>query len=444
MVVSTSRQHNKSLPAAGLYRLAGIDTISAVISRAQSMIEIHGSSRLAFRNVERVFRQQLKKTPGGGAVCVYHQGQKVVDLWGGARDAAGQPWQRDTLAVSFSTTKGVTATLLHQLVGAGKIDYDAPVAEYWPEFAANGKADISVRDLLTHRAGLYGMRDLKLSFADLLDWDRVCTALAAAPANHGKAPHSVYHAITFGWLVGEVVRRVGGAPISAQVQQRLAEPLGLDGLYIGVPDEQHYRVAELLMGRPANAPRQAPSLRARLQRTARQQLTHTLQALQARGLAPDFSPFEDAVSVRDFHPRKLTEPASLRAMMPAINGTFTARSLARLYAALANGGELDGVRILAADMLPMISQTAVDSLDRALFSPMRWRLGYHQPYVLKLRRPRQAFGHFGFGGSGAWADPARNLAVALTVNAGTGTPWGDMRILKIGAAALAATGKARR
>ena len=126
----------------------------------------------------------------------------------------------------------------------------------------------------------------------------------------------------------------------------------------------------------------------------------------------------------------------LRAAMPAVNGTFTARSLARMYAALANGGELDGVRILNADMLPVISAQQVDTLDRALFSPMRWRLGYHQPYVLSKRRPRQAFGHFGFGGSGAWADPARNLSVALTVNAGSGTPWGDMRILKIGAAAL--------
>ena len=402
------------------------------------MIEIHGSSRLAFRKVEQIFRQQLAKTPGGGAVCVYHQGEKVVDLWGGVRNDAGDPWQRDTLAVSFSTSKGVTSTLLHQLVSAGQVAYDAPVAEYWPEFAANGKADITVRDLLNHRAGLYGMRDLKLSFSDLLDWDRVCTALAAAPANRSKAPHSVYHAITFGWLVGEVVRRAGGASIGQQVQQRLVQPLSLDGLYIGVPDDQHHRVAELLMGRPPDAPKRAPSLRARTRRAVQQGLVATLQTLQARGLAPDLSPFEDAVSIRDFHPRKLTEPASLRAMMPAINGVFTARSLARLYAALANGGELDGVRILDAGLLEQISQTQATSLDRALFSPMRWRLGYHQPYVLKLRRPRQAFGHFGFGGSGGWADPARNLAVALTVNAGTGTPWGDMRILKIGAAALAA------
>src|SRR5690606_32239426 len=168
-----------------------------------------------------------------------------------------------------------------------------------------------------------------------------------------------------------------------------------------------------------------------------------LIGLQRRGLAPDFSPFEDAVSVRGFHPRKLVTPAALQAAMPAVNGTFTARALARMYAALANGGELDGARILPADMLPVISAQQVDSLDRALFSPQRWRLGYHQPYVLSWRRPRQAFGHFGYGGSGAWADPARNLAVALTVNAGSGTPWGDMRILKLGAAALSGANSSR-
>ncbi|MFN3713760.1 MAG: serine hydrolase domain-containing protein [Alcanivoracaceae bacterium] len=407
------------------------------------MKEVTGHADPAFRKVEMAFREQLQKTPGGGAVCVYHRGRKVVDLWGGVRDDDGNLWQEDTLSVSFSTTKGVTATLLHQLVAEGKVEYDMPVAHYWPEFAANGKASITVRDLLTHRAGLYGMRRLKLSFEDLCDWDRTTTALAAAPSNRDKAPHSVYHALTYGWLVGEVIRRAGGASISTQVQQRLAEPLQLDGFFIGVPDTEHHRVATLLMGWPEGKARPAPSPKAQRRKQIAGAIRSGLIALQKQGLAPDFSPFEDAVTVRGFHPRKLVTAEGLRAAMPAVNGTFTARSLARMYAALANGGELEGVRILDARMLPLISEQQVDSLDRALFSPMRWRLGYHQPYVLTRRRPRQAFGHFGFGGSGAWADPARNLAVALTVNAGSGTPWGDMRILKIGAAALAGAARSR-
>lgn len=404
---------------------------------------VQGYTDPAFKAVENVFRSQLQKTPGGGAVCVYHQGRKVVDLWGGVRDDDGNPWQEDTLSVSFSTTKGVTATLLHQLVAEGKVDYDTPVSEYWPEFAANGKAAITVRDLLTHRAGLYGMRKLKLSFDDLLDWDKTCAALAAAPSNTDKAPHSVYHALTYGWLVGEVIRRAGGDSVTNLLQEKISRPLGLDGCHIGVPDSEHHRVAMLLMGWPQGQAPRSSAKRPSLKKKIAGNLKYGLDALSKRGLAPDFSPFEDAVTVRDFHPRKLVTAQGLRAAMPAVNGTFTARSLARMYAALANGGELDGVRILDADMLPVISAQQVDTLDRALFSPMRWRLGYHQPYVLTRRRPRQAFGHFGYGGSGAWADPTRNLAVALTVNAGSGTPWGDMRILKLGAAALSGANSSR-
>jgi len=405
------------------------------------MHNIYGSADPQFSSVARVFRQQLQRSPGGGAVCVYHQGKRVVDLWGGVRDDAGNPWQQDTMSVSFSTTKGVTATLLHQLVGEGLVDYDTPVAHYWPEFAANGKEKITVRDLLTHRAGMYGMRGLKLSFDDLCDWDRTCAVLAAAPSNQEKAPHSVYHALTYGWLVGEVIQRASGRSISQLLQEKLAAPLALDGCYIGVPESEHQRVAMLLMGRTDDAIKPAPSLAGKLKKETLKSLRNGFIGLQKRGLTPDFSPFEDAVTVRDFHPRKLVSSRGLNASMPALNGVFTARALARLYGALANGGELDGVRIIDAAMLPIISQQQVEGLDRALFSPMRWRLGYHQPYVLARRRPRQAFGHFGFGGSGAWADPARNLSVALTVNAGSGTPWGDMRILKVGAAALKSAGK---
>lgn len=402
---------------------------------------IHGTTDPQFSSVAKAFRQQLQRSPGGGAVCVYHRGKKVVDLWGGVRDDEGNPWQQDTMSVSFSTTKGVTATLLHQLVAEGLVDYDAPVAHYWPEFAANGKENITVRDLLTHRAGLYGIRDLQLSFADLCDWDRSCTALAAAPRKQEKAPHSVYHALTFGWLVGEVIQRASGRSISELLQEKIVQPLALDGCYIGTPESEHHRVAALLMGRADDEEKPAPSLQSKLKKRVLGQLRNGLIGLQKYGLAPDLSPFEDAVAVRDFHPRKLTSHAGLNASMPAVNGVFTARALARMYGALANGGELDGVRIIDSAMLPIISKQQVDTLDRAMFSPMRWRLGYHQPYMLTRRRPRQAFGHFGFGGSGAWADPARNLSVALTVNAGSGTPWGDMRILKVGAAALKSVDK---
>lgn len=394
-----------------------------------------------FEKVERIFRRQLEKTPGGGAACVYHRGKPVVDIWGGVRDDAGNPWREDTLAVSFSTTKGVTATLLHQLVEQGRLHYDDTVARHWPEFAANGKDHITVRDLLTHRAGLFNIRDLGLEFDDLCDWNRVTAALAAAPTNLSHLPSSVYHALTYGWLVGEVIQRVTGESITARVQNALAKPLGLDGLFIGVPDAEHHRVADLLMGRDPDLPRPPDTPRRKFRRRMRRGMNKTWEQLAEVGLVPDFSAFMESVAVKGWHPRKLTRPEFLRAAMPAVNGVFTARSLARMYGALACGGELDGVRIMQPETIDEMSEQQVFHLDRSLYAPMRWRLGYHQPFVLRRRRPRHAFGHFGYGGSGAWADPKRELAVAITVNAGTGTPWGDMRILRVGAAALACAEK---
>lgn len=404
------------------------------------MSEQQGFCQPKFQRVADAFHKQMARYPGGGAVSVYHRGEPVVDLWTGKRNWQGDPWQQDTLSVSFSTTKGVIATLLHQQVAAGNIDYDKPVAHYWPEFAANGKGNITVRDLLTHRAGLFRMDTLNLSFEQVLDWDTACQALAAAAPDTSAAPHSVYHALTFGWLVGEVIRRVTGTDIPTLTQEALARPLGLDGLFIGTPDSEHSRVADLLMGRNAlSTPERQPaktSARRNTRKNVQKKIRRALDTLIEKDIIPDITRFEKATVIHGFRAQKLTIPAALRVAMPGFNGVFTARSLARLYSALANGGELDGTRILPAEMIDIITQRQVFSLDRMLFTPMRWRLGYHQPFVWSLKRPEKGIGHFGFGGSGAWADPQRNLSVALTVNAGEGTPWGDARILRIGAAAL--------
>lgn len=393
-----------------------------------------------FNKVRDAFFQQMKRYPGGGAVSVYHQGEAVVDLCTGTRNWNGDPWLPETLSVSFSTTKGVVSALLHQQAAKGLVNYDAPVAEYWPEFAANGKQNITVRDLLTHRAGMFRMDTLGLSFNEITDWDHVCAALAAAPADNSSAPHSVYHALTYGWLVGEVASRVSGQNISDLTKTSLAEPLGLDGLFLGTPDSEHHRVADLLMGsKPGSKTRSKPnsakkknSLKKEIQKGVRGAFDKLIHS----GVIPDITRFEKSVAVKSFHAQKLTTPEVLRAAMPGFSGVFTARSLARLYAALANGGALDGVSILPAETANLLSERQVFTLDRALYTPMRWRLGYHQPFVWGLRRPERGFGHFGYGGSGAWADPDRQLAVALTVNAGDGTPWGDARILRVGGAAL--------
>ena len=170
---------------------------------------LHGYTHPDFAKVALVLRRILpKRGPGGGAVCVYHRGEKVVDLWGGTRDLAGTPWQEDTISISFSTTKGVASTLLHLYADRGLIDYDTPVAEYWPEFAEGGKDGITVRQLLCHEAGLYGIADMVEHGREMLDWELVTSRIAAAEPRHAPGLSHGYHALTYGWLVGEVVRRV--------------------------------------------------------------------------------------------------------------------------------------------------------------------------------------------------------------------------------------------
>ena len=203
-----------------------------------------GWVRAGFENVAQVFRRQLRRTTGGAAVAVYHRGELVADLWGGRR-TEDEPWQRDTLAMCFSTTKGVTSTALHLLADRGQIEYDAPVAAYWPEFAQGGKEHVTVRHVLTHSAGLHRMRTLVDRAHRMLDWDYMVAALERAEPAYEPGSRHGYHALTYGWLAGELVRRVSGRPIARFVEEELARPLDLDGLYAGCPPEHPSRVAPL-------------------------------------------------------------------------------------------------------------------------------------------------------------------------------------------------------
>jgi CubicO group peptidase (beta-lactamase class C family) len=394
---------------------------------------LHGNVHPDFAQVARVLSRILpKRAPGGGAACVYHRGQKVVDIWGGTRDAAGSPWQEDTLSLSFSTTKGVASTLLHLYADRGLIDYDAPVAEYWPEFAQAGKGRITVRQLMCHEAGLYSIADMVEHGREMLDWEHITSRIAAAEPRHAPGTAHGYHALTYGWLVGEVVRRVAGKkPFAELLESELAKPLALEGLYCGVPADQQHRCATL-MGRGIGDPlenrrrntqrilERADRWRRRLARLGfRYDPSESIAALMAPGM-------EDL----DFNSEEFRA-----ASIPAANGMFTARSLARLYACLAQGGELDGVRLLSYDTLRRATERQNRGAGRVIPISMQWRLGYHRVFALGARVPG-GFGHFGFGGSGAWADPQRQLAVALTVNSGVGTPFGDSRIARIGGAAV--------
>jgi CubicO group peptidase (beta-lactamase class C family) len=394
---------------------------------------LHGTLHPDFAGVAHTLNRILpKRGPGGAAACVYHKGEKVVDAWGGTSDSAGTPWKEDTLSISFSTTKGVASTLLHIYADRGLIDYDAPVAEYWPEFAAGGKERTTVRQLMCHEAGLYAISDIIEHGREMLDWDHVISRISATEPRHAPGTGHGYHALTYGWLVGEVVRRVAGnKPFAELIESEIAQPLGLDGLYCGVPADQQHRCATLmsrLMDGSIDARRQsthrilerAERWRRRLSRLGfHYDPSESIAALMAPGM-------EDV----DFNSEEFRA-----ASIPAANGMFTARSLARLYACLAQGGELDGTRLLSYDTLRRATEQQNKGAGRVIPISMRWRLGYHRVFAWRARVPA-GFGHFGFGGSGAWADPQRQLSVALTVNSGVGTPFGDARIALIGGAAV--------
>jgi CubicO group peptidase (beta-lactamase class C family) len=382
---------------------------------------------------EKVHALMSKRSAlGGMAVAVYHRGELVVDAWTGVRDASGTPWDRDTMSMSFSTTKGVVATIVHRLVDQGLLDYDAPVARYWPEFAAGGKDAITLRHLLTHQAALHDVRALAESTETLLDWDEMTRLLAAAGPAWEVGTRSGYHALTYGWLVGELIRRVTGLTVNQALQREIVEPLGLDGqMYIGAPPDVRTRIATLLVD---------PKASARL-----------LQLLRRLSRFDRYAPLYSALVVDDILDVGQTERIH-DAEIPAANGVFTARSLARMYAALATPDAFDGPSLLTAETLreatreqPVLGASGTGpgsdlskvGRDAAVMINMHWRLGYHLAGTTSGVLPK-AFGHFGFGGSGAWGDPESGLAVAMILNQVGGTPFGDTKMLRIGGAAVRA------
>ncbi len=395
---------------------------------------IHGDVQPGFEPVARELARQLAKTRGGGAVCAYHRGRAVVDIWGGTRDETGAPWQRDTMAVSYSTTKGVIATALHVLADRGLIDYDARVARYWPEFAQGGKGGITVRHVLTHQSGLFNVRDLIDDARRLLDWDYMVKALAAAAPTIIPPGATAYQALTYGFLVGELIRRVSGRTVAQVLAEELAGPLGLDGLYIGAPASELHRAARLI-GHAARQPRTSDASRTEssARRRRRQVYGAVERALRLVGHPVDFARAASALAPRGISSFDFSSDEVLRACIPAANGLFTARSLARLYAMLAAGGTLDGVRVLSPATLARATEVQHRGFDQITVLRMKWRLGYHRVPTLR-GGPPHAFGHFGWGGSGAWADPEAELALGFIVNTGSGSPIGDLRILRLNAA----------
>jgi CubicO group peptidase (beta-lactamase class C family) len=367
------------------------------------MPEIGGTTDPRFEPVRAAFaRSFAEHGEVGAAVGVYLHGQPVVDLWGGIADpTTGRPWERDTLQLVYSTTKGFTAACAHLLAQRGELDLDAPVAQYWPEFAAAGKDAIPVRWLLTHQAGL-PVLDTPVTAEQAIAWDPLVTALAAQRPVWEPGTKAGYHAITYGYLVGEVVRRVSGRTIGRFLAEEIAAPLGLD-LHIGLPEREWPRVSRLVEVVPD------------FDAMSRIDLSTLPEPMRA-ALEPWTDPTSLARrSVGVVSPQIDHDgPAGWGAEMPSSGGITTARALARFYAALI--GEVDGHRILDAEHLADATAERFAGTDAILNVPARAASGFGLPTPDAFWGTPTAFANYGRGGSMGFADPATGLAFGYVMN----------------------------
>ncbi len=368
-------------------------------------MEIHGTCDPKFHLVRQEFERNLRERGEVGAsVCVTLHGETVVDLWGGMTRADTQtPWTAETVSIVFSSTKGATALCAHMLASRGQLDLDAPVAAYWPEFAQAGKAQIPVKMLLNHQAGLPAVRT-PLPQGAYADWELMVNTLAKEEPFWEPGTRNGYHALTMGWLVGEVVRRVSGKSLGAFFQEEVAKPLGLD-FWIGLPEEEESRVAPMIAAEP-----DPQSLF--FQEIAKPGSLQSLVLLNSGGYMGAQPEYDSR--------------AAHAAEIGAAGGITNARGLAGMYAPLACGGKLKGVELVNPDMLARMSRvSSATGRDAVLMMPTRFALGFMKSMDNRREPPgvqdsalfgEEAFGHVGAGGSFGFADPAAAMSFGYTMN----------------------------
>lgn len=364
------------------------------------MTDINGHVAAGFEPVVDTFEENFAlRGEVGAEFCAYVGGERVVNIWAGMA-TPDRPWARDTLVFVFSVTKGPTALVAQILADRGVMALDAPVATYWPEFAARGKDRVLVRQLLNHTVGLPsfpGYWDL-VSFDDAAGWRRteeIAARLAAAPLTWEPGTRVGYHSITYGWFVGELVRRIDGRTLGAFFADEVADPLGLD-FWIGLPVEQHGRVAKL-----------------------RHDPDPAFDLLKALGGPENPGGAALFIGPERGSPIDLANnPDYWTAEAPAVNGVGDARSVARMYAMLAGGGELDGVRIVSEESVVAHSAEQARGTDAVFGGETRVALGYGRstPGGLTLGPSDEAFGMQGIGGSVGYADPVAEVGFGYAMN----------------------------
>ncbi len=392
----------------------------AATERPASPAALGSTVAPGFEPLAEEFRRLMARGPRGGALVVRAGDRVLADLRIGWEDRARtRPWEADSRALGFSATKGLAAMVIHRLADRGELAYDAPVAAFWKDFGAAGKHRITVRELLSHRAGLYDVQAIAKTPQELLDHVLMEERLAAVKPQ-GQPGRPAYHAFTFGWLAAGLARAITGKGLAELVRTELAGPLGTAGLEIGAPRDR----------RPADI------------------VGASLRIYSALGVAS--TPLFGWLPVTKAGNRSLNapgfgrlcrgdDPPIWRTEMPAINGALSADGLARLYVPLANGGVgPGGERFLSARTVNQAGRVQTRGVDRVLGVRMRWRLGFHHAFGFGKPAPR-ALGHFGFGGGGGWGDPDTGISLGF-VSSHIGsftTAIGDLGILRLSAAARA-------
>jgi len=378
------------------------------------MVEIQGTVEDGFGAVADAFAQNFaQRGELGAAFALYVDGRPQVDIWAGiAAKASERPWTDETLQLVFSTTKGAAAVCVARLVEAGLVSYDDPVCAHWPEFAANGKESVTVGQMMSHQAGVPYV-DEPLSFDQIMDVAPVVDALARqAPVWTPGTAHG-YHALTYGWLAGELVRRVDGRTLGQYFADDVAAPLGLE-FWIGLPASEEIRVSTLESAPPPTDP-EAFALMMQVMGPG----TMGFKALTMNGSLIALDPRQNHFNTRAVH---ATE-------MPAANGITTARSLARMYAATI--GEVDGVRLVTDDTVDRMRAEAVDGPDNCLVVPSRFGMGFMLDGELTPMLGPGSFGHAGAGGSLGYADPESGVAYGYVMNQMQSGIAGDPRTVAL-------------
>lgn len=358
---------------------------------------------------------------GGAALVVYFQGQKVVDIFTGKKSET-ENWNNQTLSVCYSTGKGVLATLAHILVSEGFLDYDTPVAQYWSEFGQNGKQQITLRHILSHQSGLFDIRNLIEQAKEMADWQHMLKVMEQATPRFAVGEDIAYQALTFGWLVGGVLEKATGQPLRWLMQKYLVDPLALDGAYFGVPSGELARVARLIPQVKAHVAEQSSKPK---HHKKKHKTSFSDKLIELSGQNPqDFLDAMVPKAMRDF---SFFSDEGLQAIIPAANGVFTAESLAKIYAMLANQGVWNDQTLIKPEIFKELSRIQTIKRDRVMPIPMKWRLGYHRVITMG-KRAKKGFGHMGYNGSGAWCDPQRGLSFAYTHNFQIASITGDYRL----------------